>query len=219
MTDPASGKATVDAPNESDASATSGVGPSDGRPRSVLDLFVTFTLLALQGFGGVLPVAQRGLCEERRWLTRQEFVETLSISQLLPGPNICNVALIVGDRFFGARGAFASLAGLMAVPTALVLTLAALHAQWSDVPQLAGALRGVAIVAAGLVVGTALRLAGSLAPGPLGSAARLGLAIATFALIAILRVPLVWTLLGLGSVATAYAWYRLARPPAGDPRR
>jgi chromate transporter len=180
-------------------------------PDSPLQLFVAFTLLALQGFGGVLPVAQRGLCEQRRWLTRQEFVEVLSIGQLLPGPNICNVAVLIGDRFFGTRGAMAALGGLLVVPTALVLALAALYAHWSDVPQVAGALRGMAVVAAGITVGTALRLAGSLAPGPLGAVARLALAGATFALVALMRMPLVWTLLGLGSLATAVAWRRLAR--------
>ncbi len=47
------------------------------RPRSPGELFVAFTLLALQGFGGVLAVAQRALCEQRRWLTREQFVEIL----------------------------------------------------------------------------------------------------------------------------------------------
>lgn len=185
--------------------------PAPGRPRSELDLFVTFTLLALQGFGGVLAVAQRGLCEQRRWLTRHEFVELLSVGQLLPGPNICNVAVMIGDRFFGTRGAFAALGGMLLVPSVIVMLLAALYVRWSELPQVAGALRGVAIVAGGITVGTALRLAGSLRPGPLGGPVRLALAAATFALVALLRMPLVWTLIGLGSTATAFAWYRLSR--------
>src|ERR1700737_5161948 len=73
------------------------------RPGSPRELFVACTLLALQGFGGVIVVAQRVLCEEKRWLTRAEFVEMLSIGQVVPGPNICNVALMLGDRFFGWR--------------------------------------------------------------------------------------------------------------------
>src|SRR4249920_2871478 len=86
------------------------------QPSSRKELFVAFTLLALQGFGGVLAIAQRVLCEERRWLTREEFVEILAVGQVLPGPNVCNVALMVGDRFFGGRGAFAALAGMITVP-------------------------------------------------------------------------------------------------------
>ena len=99
------------------------------RPESPKDLFIAFTLLALQGFGGVLAVAQRVLCDQRRWLTREQFVEILAIGQVLPGPNVCNVALMVGDRFFGWRGAFAALAGMMAVPLVIVLVVTAVYAQ------------------------------------------------------------------------------------------
>ena len=73
-------------------------------PASPLELLLAFNRLALQGFGGVLPVAQRELVERRRWLTRQEFVQLLSLGQVLPGPNIVNMALIFGDRHFGWRG-------------------------------------------------------------------------------------------------------------------
>jgi chromate transporter len=45
------------------------------RPESLTDLFVSFTLLALQGFGGVLAIVQRELVERKRWLTHDEFIE------------------------------------------------------------------------------------------------------------------------------------------------
>ena len=77
-------------------------------PQSPIDLFVAFTFLALQGFGGVIAVAQRVLVERRHWLTREEFIEILAVAQVLPGPNVCNVAVMIGDRFFGWRGAFAT---------------------------------------------------------------------------------------------------------------
>jgi chromate transporter len=183
--------------------------PVTASPDSAWQLFFAFTLLALQGFGGVVAVAQRVLCEERRWLGRQEFIELLSLGQMLPGPNICNLALFVGDRFFGTRGAFAALAGLIAAPSLLVLGLTVLYAQWSTVPEVAGALRGMAVVAAGITLGTAAKLSGSLPPGPLGTASRVLLAAGTFGLVAVLRLPLVWVLLGLGAAGTAFAWLRL----------
>ncbi len=128
--------------------------PPLARPESPKDLFVAFTLLALQGFGGVLAVAQRVLCDQRRWLTREQFVEILAIGQVLPGPNVCNVALMVGDRFFGWRGAFAALAGMMAVPLVIVLVVTAVYAQYALHPAVAGALKGMGAVAAGLICGT-----------------------------------------------------------------
>ena len=70
-------------------------------PRSPGELMRVFSALALQGFGGVLPIAQRELVERRQWLTREEFAETLSVGQVLPGPNIVNLSLMIGDRFFG----------------------------------------------------------------------------------------------------------------------
>jgi chromate transporter len=90
--------------------------PGEGslKPRSLMHLFLVFTGLALRGFGGVLPWAQRVLVEERRWLSREQFIETLAFGQLLPGPNVCNVAIMVGDRWFGWRGAVAALGGMLA---------------------------------------------------------------------------------------------------------
>ncbi len=185
------------------------------RPESPRALFVAFTGLALQGFGGVLAVAQRVLCEERRWLTREQFVEILSIGQVLPGPNVCNVALMVGDRFFGWRGALAALAGMMAVPLAIVLVVAAAYAQFAYLPAVAGALKGMGAVAAGMIVGTALKLAGTLRSNPLGVRVGAGFALLAFGAVALLRWPLVWVLLALGCVACGLAWLRLAPAHAG----
>lgn len=181
------------------------------RPASCTDLFLTFTTLALQGFGGVLPVVQRELCERRRWLTKEQFLETLALGQVLPGPNVCNVSLMVGDRFFGTRGAFAALAGMMSVPLVLVLALTALYAQFAANEVVAGALRGMGAVAAGLIVGTAFKLAATLRRNAMGLAACLLLGAATFGMVALLHWPLVWVLLALGPFACGYAAWRLHR--------
>jgi chromate transporter len=106
-------------------------GDAPAEPHSPGELFRAFTVLALQGFGGVLPVAQRELVEKRRWLTREQFVELLSIGQVLPGPNIVNLSLMVGDRFFGWRGALAAVAGMLAAPLAVVMALALLYARFA----------------------------------------------------------------------------------------
>ena len=184
------------------------------RPNSPKDLFIAFTFLALQGFGGVLAVAQRVLCDQRRWLTREQFVEILAIGQVLPGPNVCNVALMVGDRFFGWRGAFAALAGMMTVPLVIVLVVTAVYAQYASHPAVAGALHGMGAVAAGLICGTALRLASALRSNPMGMPACAGLAAAVFVAVALLRWPLVWVLAGSGTVACLFAWRRLVAQAA-----
>jgi chromate transporter len=179
------------------------------QPLSKTDLFVTFTLLALQGFGGVLAVAQRVLCEQKRWLSRDQFVEILSLAQILPGPNVCNVALMVGDRFFGWRGAFAALAGMMAVPLVIVLIVTALYSQYALNTAVAAALRGMGAVAAGLIMGTGLKLVGGLRANPMHAPVCAILLVAAFATVALLRWPLVWVILVLGTGAFALAWFRL----------
>jgi chromate transporter len=188
-----------------DLPATAGV---EGlrRPGSPRELFVAFTLLALQGFGGVIVVAQRVLCEEKRWLKRAEFVEMLSIGQVVPGPNVCNIALMLGDRFFGWRGAAAALAGLLTVPFGIVLALVAVYARWAASPAVAGALSGMGAVSAGLIAGTALKLAQSLRLNPLGVPLCGALGTAAFVLVGVVRLPLGWTLLAVGPLACGLAW-------------
>ena len=94
------------------------------QPASLTDLFVSFTLLALQGFGGVLAVVQRELVEKKRWMTREEFVEDWAVAQIMPGPNVVNLSLMIGSRYFGFKGALAALAGMLAVPLVVALLLA-----------------------------------------------------------------------------------------------
>jgi len=180
-------------------------------PRSPAELFLAFNRLALQGFGGVLAVAQVELVERRGWLTRAEFVELLSASQVLPGPNVVNLSLMLGDRWFGWRGALAALAGLVVVPLAIVIALTLVHDRFADVPQVAGALRGMGAVAAGLVLVTALKLLSTLRGNRLGPWLCAGVAATTFGAIALARWPLAGVIAVLAPLACALAAWRLRR--------
>ena len=179
------------------------------RPADCTELFRAFNRLALQGFGGVLPVAHRELVERQRWLSPQQFVELLTLGQVLPGPNIINMAIVIGDRFFGWRGALAAGAGLLLVPLFIVLGLAIAYQQQAAHPAVAGALRGMGAVAAGLIVATGWKLAGTLRSNPLGLPACVAIGLGTLALVGGLRWPMVWVVLGLGGLGMALAWWRL----------
>lgn len=178
-------------------------------PATLSELFFAFNRLALQGFGGVLPVAQRELVERRQWLTKDEFVEMLAISQVLPGPNVVNLALMFGDRAFGWRGALSALGGMLLVPMAVVLALTSLYVRFDQVPMVTGALRGMGAVAAGLVLSTGFKLLGSLQRNVMGLPLCIGFGVATLIATAWLRLPLVWVLAVLGSFAVLVAWIRL----------
>ncbi|MEY2685128.1 MAG: hypothetical protein RJA09_2272, partial [Pseudomonadota bacterium] len=108
------------------------------RPRNKTDLFVAFSLLALQGFGGVLAVVQRELVERRRWMTLDQFVEDWAVAQILPGPNVINLSLMIGGRYFGLGGALTALAGLLLAPLVIVLALAMWFATVAQSPQAIG---------------------------------------------------------------------------------
>jgi chromate transporter len=189
------------------------------QPAGCADLFRVFTRLALQGFGGVLPIAHRELVERERWVSPAQFVDLLTVGQVLPGPNIVNISMILGYRWFGLRGALAATAGMLAIPLVIVLVLAVLYQRWAEVPAVAGALRGMGAVAAGLVVATALKLGRTAERNLLGRAGCAALALLTLAAVGVLRWPLAAAVLGLGSAGMAAAAWRLHRadqqPPGG----
>lgn len=180
------------------------------RPTSLTDLFVSFTVLALQGFGGVLAVVQRELVEKKHWMTKEEFVEEWAVAQIMPGPNVINLAIALGSRYFGWRGALVSILGLLTCPLLVVLSLALIYAQYQGYPQVAGALRGMGAVAAGLITATGLKLASALQKNVLGVPLAVLLAALAFVAIALFKLPLAWVLIGLGAISCWIAWRGLA---------
>ena len=175
-------------------------------PTSNADLFFSFNWLALQGFGGVLAVVQRELVEKKKWLTLEEFVEDWSVAQILPGPNVINLAIMIGGKYFGWRGALSALVGLLLVPTVLVLFIASAIAGVADSQAMQGALRGMGAVSAGLIMATGIKMLPALKTNPMGFFACSLLAIGTFLAVAIFRLPLAWVLLTLGPIASLWAW-------------
>lgn len=166
-------------------------------PRSALQFALACNRLALQGFGGVLAVAQHEFVDRRNWLSQQEFVELLAVSQLLPGPNVINLCILLGERHFGWRGALAALAGMLTLPLLLALAVVQLAQGWLHEAWVQAALRGMGVAAAGLLLGTCWKLAQPLQASPLGLPRVVSLAGLAFVLVGVVRLPLAPTLLGL----------------------
>ena len=159
-------------------------------------------------------MVQRELVEKKRWLTTEEFVEDWAVSQIMPGPNVVNLALIIGDRYFGWRGALAALAGMLALPLVVVMALTVGLAGVGHIPAVQGALRGMGAVSAGLIAGTGIKLIPALRSNVMGLAACALFGVLVFIAIAILRIPLAWTLLGVGLPAFFWALNQIrAIPP------
>lgn len=204
-------------PNASAPAAADAATP--GAPRSRADLFWSFSGIALQGFGGVMAVVQRELVEKKRWLTREQFVEDWAVAQIMPGANVVNLSISLGDRYFGWRGALAALAGMLLVPLMVVLGLALLYAHWANLPAVAGAVRGMGAVAAGLVAGTACKMLLSLGHHPLHWRICLAVTACTLAALTWLHWPLAVVLLGIGGLSYVLTYRKLApaTPPASQP--
>jgi len=196
--------------------APSAAPPSRPAPSSLPDLFFSFTWLALQGFGGVLAVVQRVVVEEKRWLTREEFLEDWAVAQVMPGPNVINLSLMLGDRYFGLRGAVVAVAGMLTVPLLVVLVLAVLYAHFAADPRVAGALRGMGAVAGGLIAATGIKLIPAMRQHVLGFAQCLAFVAIVFVAIAVLRIPLGWVLLVVGGIACVWTWSKFAARPAAQ---
>ena len=155
-------------------------------PKSLWELYLGFLSIGARSFGGVLPWAHRVLVEERRWLAPADFAEMIALCQFLPGPNVGNLSIVLGRRWFGLAGALTAFAGLMALPLVWVFALAILYADFAANPAVNAVVTGVGIAGGGLFIGTAFKLAKPLAGKPWG----LALVVICFGVISIGRVSL-----------------------------
>jgi chromate transporter len=178
--------------------------PDSPTPPTLAELFLGFTRVAAFAFGGVLPWARYVLVDRRRWLTPDEFTDTLALCQLLPGPNIVNMSVAIGARFHGIPGALASVLGILGVPVVVVLLLATFYAEFAHVPAVDRGLAGMAAAAAGLILGMAAKMADPILRRRFWYAAP-PIAL-TFVAVALLRLPLWPVLLCLAPLSIALHW-------------
>jgi len=171
-------------------------------PPTVGALFAGFLHLGLIGFGGVLPMARRMIVEKQRWLTPAEFTDLLGLCQFLPGGNIINLSVAIGLHFRGLAGAVASLVGLIAAPSAIVIMLGVIYDRFKDDPRVEHLFAGLAAAAAGLLVAMAIKIALPLRRKPVG----IVIAALCFIAIAVLRLPLLPTMVVLASLSMLATW-------------
>src|SRR5215469_10957979 len=124
----------------------------------LITLFLAFAKMSMAGFGGALAFARRGIVDEHRWMTADEFNETYALCHFLPGPNIVNLSVVFGARFRGIAGGFAAFAGLVGPPMVIATVLAALYAHYGDTPSLRRTLAGVACAAVGLLIAVVFKM-------------------------------------------------------------
>ncbi len=169
---------------------------------SQLQLFIAFSRISLSSFGGALYWARRELIERQRWLTEREFVEIFTLGQLLPGPNVLNLTVMVGYRFAGWSGAASAVAGFLGWPCLVVVGMGTLYQKYGALPHVHEALGGMSSVAAGLLLATVIKLAMVLPRHwrhwLFGALAFLG--------VGVMRWPLLGVMAALAPLAVFFAW-------------
>jgi chromate transporter len=166
---------------------------SKSPPPGVLTLFLAFAKMSLAGFGGVLAFARRGIVEEHRWMSADEFNETFALCHFLPGPNIVNFSVVFGQRFGGVTGACAAFAGLIGPPVVVVMILAVLYAHFGQLEVLRRILAGISCGAVGLLLAVVVKMLMPLIKRR--DIAGMAVTIAVFVAIGLLRLPLQGVLL------------------------
>jgi chromate transporter len=174
-------------------------------PPGLVALFVAFAKMSLAGFGGVLVWARRGIVDQHRWMTADEFNETFALCHFLPGPNVVNLSVVFGSRFRGIPGALAAFAGLLGPPVVIVTVLAALYARYGEIDVLRRVLAGVSCAAVGLLISALFRMMMPL----IKRRDLIGLVIlaAVFVAVGLLRLPLPAVLLVATPLSIAIAYF------------
>src|SRR5437762_7958780 len=145
-------------PSDSPPAAIPAPDQPEPDPPSPGELFLAFAKMSLAGFGGVLVWARRGIVEQHRWMTAEEFNETFALCHFLPGPNVVNLSVVFGSRFRGVAGGIAAFAGLLGPPIVIVTVLAALYSRFGQIDALRRILAGVSCVAVGLLIAVVFRM-------------------------------------------------------------
>lgn len=184
-------------PRQTDGIALSGEQPSVSEA-TLWQLFIEFLLIGAVSFGGGIVAYERILLiEKRKWLTTDEFMATLALSQTMPGLNSVNLAVLAGNHVRGTLGAIAATLGLIIPGMIFVLIAGVAYSAGEDHPIVNMLLAGVAAGATGLLAAITFKI-GSNHFRQLKS---LSIIVATFVLMSIFKLSLIWVLLIMGPIS------------------
>jgi chromate transporter len=181
-------------------------------PPSLTALFVAFAKMSLAGFGGVLVWARRGIVDQHKWMTAEEFNETFALCHFLPGPNIVNFTMVFGSRFRGIAGGIAAFSGLVGPPVVIMTILGVLYQRFGEIEVLRRTLAGVSCAAVGLLIAVVFRMMRPL----IKKRDVVGLVVlaAVFVAIGLLRLPLPTVLLVAIPISIAITFFMRRRGAA-----
>ena len=153
----------------------------------LVDLFLQFFIVGAVSFGGGIIAYERILLvEKRKWLTADQFMAYLAISQTMPGLNSVNLAVLSGDYLRGIKGSIVALLGLVLPGSIIVLLLGFVYTALTDHAITVLLLTGIAAGATGLLAAVTYRIGDEHWKKPIS----LVLITITFVLMSIVKLPL-----------------------------
>ncbi len=177
--------------------------PRDSVP--LPSIFLVFFRIGIFSFGGGLSGwIYRDVVTLRRWMSDDDFLSGLALGQILPGANVANLSVYVGQRLRGAPGALCALTGLLAGPFFAVIGLAVVYDRIAGMPWIQDAMSGAAAAAIGLLLIVAIKGAHRTSRNP----APFLILVMTFVAVGLLQWPLVPVVLCLAPVSIVLAWLR-----------
>lgn len=174
------------------------------RKPPLTSIALTFAAIASTAFGGGQKASIRQQALAHGWMDSEQFMDGLEIAQVLPGPNILNLALYCGQRSRGIPGAIAAFVGASIPPFIIVLIVGALYFKFSSNPFVQGGLRGCAVGALGLTIGNALELTWE----ERSDWVKILLVVITGLVVSLLHMPLLLVLVLFGGIGIVHEYVR-----------
>lgn len=178
---------------------------------SLREIYRVFFVIGLFSFGGgLVPWIYRDVVDVRKWMSREDFLPGVALSQVMPGVSSTNCAIYVGQMLRGSAGAVTALVGMLTVPFLVSLLAAYAYKTLLGLPGFQETMIGVAAAAIGMLLRTGI------------DAARLStkgwepaiITAATFLAIGVFRLPIVPVVCVVGPLSVALAWRKA--PPTKE---
>ncbi len=168
----------------------------------LLQIFLTFFKVGMFTIGGgyaMLPIIQEAVCHEKGWLTDEEFLDSISLTNSLPGPLATNCATFIGFRLKKIPGAIAAILGTICPSIIIILLIAMVFTTAMEQPLVQAFFRGVGPAVFALIVSAVYKLAKSAKI--LENKLSLIVAVASFALIGFLKITPILIVIGAAVIA------------------
>ena len=179
----------------------------------LLQIFITFFKVGLFTIGGgyaMLPIIQEAVCTEKGWLTDEEFLDSISLTNSLPGPLATNCATFIGYRLKRVPGSIAAILGTICPSIIIILLIAMVFNTAMDNAYVQAFFRGVGPAVFALIVSAVYKLATKA-----NIMKKLVVAVASFALIAFAGVTPILIVIAAAVIALVADSVKKSKTAAG----